>query len=76
MATKAEHEQLSRIEDKVDHITYVLLGSLNEPDKPGMLERVRDTEQFIAGMNKLKWLLVGATVASVITLVVNLASRV
>jgi len=68
MTTKAEQTQLQRIEEKVDSVVSLLIGDTDKPEQLGLLERVRNVEKFIAGMNRLKWLLIGTLVASLATL--------
>lgn len=68
MTTAAEREQLDRIEADVSDIRVLLMGDVKTPSQPGLLERVRNIEKFIAGMNRIKWLLVGTLIASIATL--------
>ena len=68
MTTKAEQTQLQRIEEKVDSVVSLLLGETEKPNQPGLLERVRNVEKFIGGLNRLKWLLLGTLIASLATL--------
>lgn len=72
MTTKAEREQLDRIEADVTDIRVLLIGDLKTPNQLGALERLRRLEAFVAGMNKIKWLLVGTIVASLGTLIATL----
>lgn len=65
MTTK---EQLEAIDQKVDSIIALLQGDVTKPEQPGLVERLRRVEAFVAGMNRLKWLLVGTLIASIATL--------
>ena len=68
VVTKAETTQLERIEEKVDSIVVLLMGAVDKPEQLGLVERMRNAEKFIAGMNRIKWLLIGTLIASIATL--------
>ena len=55
-----------QILDKLEHLTTVMIGSAEE-DKPGLLERVRKLEDWVASEKKLIFLIVGVIITDIVT---------
>ncbi len=47
--TKAEAEKLTAIDGKIDQVLSILMGDPNNPEKPGLVERIRIVEKWQAG---------------------------
>ena len=68
-----EAEVWGDVRKQVGEIHAVILGSLDDPDRPGMNERLRKVEASDERRKKFEWLVGGALLTSGLALVVALA---
>lgn len=59
----------------IDRVMQMFTGDPEEPKKPGVFERLNVLERFKEGIGKFIWLAVAAFLASIIGVVVQLASN-
>lgn len=64
--TKQILDKLESLDKKVTTLTTVMIGSAEE-DKPGLLERVRKLEDWVASEKKLIFLIVGVIITDIVT---------
>jgi hypothetical protein len=60
---------------EVRDIRKVLVGDPAEPDNKGICERMRDAEEFIKSWDRVKWLVVAATVTTLVAMVYSAVAR-
>ena len=68
-----EAEVWGAVRTQVGEIHAVILGSLDDPDRPGMNERLRKVEASDERRKKFEWLVGGALLTSGLALIVALA---
>lgn len=59
-------EALKKLDEKVTTINTVLLGTA-EQDKPGLMERVRKLEDWVASEKKLIYIIVGVIIVDIVS---------
>ena len=58
---------------QVADIHVALLGSLDNPDKPGLIERLRTVESSVGVVKRFGWLVIGGFVTAIFALAVAVA---
>lgn len=64
-------EAFQKLDDKVTKLLNILIGNAEE-DKPGLMERVRKLEEWVASEKRLIYLIVGIIITDIVTRVFSL----
>lgn len=64
-------EAFKALDDKVTKLLNILIGNAEE-DKPGLMERVRKLEEWVASEKRLIYLIVGIIITDIVTRVFSL----